>query len=121
MKAKLGIILLVFCAASFFIYKERDPRARKTQVEKLINGKVIDKNSEQPIDGVVVVIDGKQRTLSNLNGEFTIMTKEGQDVVLKHSKYKSLMIPATDLKLVKMEIADPAYVKDVMNKLDSIQ
>ncbi|MDU1905933.1 MAG: carboxypeptidase-like regulatory domain-containing protein [Dysgonomonas sp.] len=119
MKAKLGIILLLFCVASFFIYRVNDPRKAAINTERLIRGKVINAANSTPIEGATVAIQGSNpKAVSDANGEYAIMAFTNQELVFRHDNYKTAVIKAEDAKEVKMEIVDSNYIEEVNKKLN---
>lgn len=113
MKAKLGIILVLLCVVSFFIYDARDiKKTNQLQKETLISGKIIDAANDQPIKGVEIAIQGTNpQSLSNADGEYAIMARGDQQLVFKRSGYKTLIVDAKDAKTIKMEATNPDDVK----------
>lgn len=113
MKSKLGIILVLLCVVSFYIYDSKDIKKTKQQEkEVLINGKIVNAANDKPIEGVTIAIQGTNpKSLSNANGEYAIMARGEQELVFKHPKYKSLVIGAKDAKAIKMEATNPDEVK----------
>lgn len=113
MKAKLGIILVLLCVISFFIYDARDiKKTNQLQKETLISGKIIDAANDQPINGVEIAIQGTNpQFLSNAEGEYAIMARGDQQLVFKRSGYKTLIVDAKDAKTIKMEATNPDDVK----------
>lgn len=114
MKAKLGIILLLFCVASFFIYRANDPRKAVSNTERLIRGKIVNATNNAPIEGVSVAIQGyNPKSVSDANGQYAIMAFTNQELVFRHSDYKTEVIVAKDAETVKMEIVDPNRANDL--------
>lgn len=119
MKAKLGIILLILCVGSFFLYRANDPKKANVSTEKLIRGKVVNATSSAPIVGVSVAIQGNNpKAITDNNGEYAIMAFTNQELVFRHDNYKTTVIVAEDAKTVKMEIVDSNYIDEVNKKLN---
>lgn len=120
MKSKLGIILVLLCVVSFYIYDSKDIKKTKQQEkEVLINGKIVNAANDKPIEGVTIAIQGTNpKSLSNANGEYAIMARGEQELVFKHPKYKSLVIGAKDAKAIKMEATNPDEVKRLHENFD---
>lgn len=115
MKAKLGIILVLLCVVSFFIYDARDiKKTNKMQKETLISGRIVNAKNDIPIEGATIAIQGgNPKSLSNANGEYAIVARGDQELVFKHPKYRSLVVEGGDTKLIKMEAIDSTFVKGV--------
>ncbi len=114
MKSKLGIIMILMCVVSFFIYQAKDTKQVDSKREKLIQGKVVDASTNKPIEGVSIAFQGENpKSLSNAQGEFAILALNDQELVFRHGNYKSQVVIAKDAKLVKMELADTEYIEKV--------
>nr|WP_297167700.1 carboxypeptidase-like regulatory domain-containing protein [uncultured Dysgonomonas sp.] len=113
MKAKLGIILVLLCVVSFYIYDSKDIKKTKQQEKvTLISGKIVNAENGQPVKDVAIAIQGTNpQSLSNAEGEYIIQARGDQELVFKHPKYKSLVITAKDAKAIKMEATNPDDIK----------
>lgn len=104
MKGKLGIIFGLFCVASFFLYRMGESNRAKMTKETFINGKVIDAVNEKPIQGVRIAVAGNNpKSASDENGDFVVLARNSEELILKHPDYKSTVISAQDAKLVRLE------------------
>lgn len=113
MKAKLGIILVLLCVVSFYIYDSKDIKKTKQQEKvTLISGKIVNAENGQPVKDVAIAIQGTNpQSLSNAEGEYIIQARGDQELVFKHPKYKSLVITAKNAKAIKMEATNPDDIK----------
>lgn len=123
MKAKLGIILVVLCVVSFYIYDSKDIKKTKQQAkETLINGKIVNAADDKPISGASIAIQGTNpKSLSNANGEYAILARGDQELVFKHPDYKSLVIVAKDAKVIKMEATNPDEIKHLQDSFEKAE
>lgn len=118
MKSKLGIILLLFCVASFFIYKNKDVKPTKTDKEKLVNGKIVDITTDKPLEGVSVAIQGNNpKSISNAQGEYAIVASSKQELVFRLNGYQTTTVEVPDAKLVKMEVVDASRIDQLKKEL----
>lgn len=108
MKGKIGLLMVVLCVISFFIYNMDGSKKVKTDVEKIIEGKVVSLEDETPIEGVTISFQGENyKSRTNGLGEFAIFTKGDQELVFRHNNYRTEVVLAKDSKLVKMKASDP--------------
>lgn len=118
MKGKLGLIFGIFCVASFFLYRMGESNRAKATKETFINGKVIDAVNEQPIHGVRIAVAGNNpKSASDGNGDFVVLARNSDELILKHPDYKSSVISAQDAKLVRMERQTEMQVDSLKQKL----
>lgn len=112
MKAKVGIMMVVLCVISFFLYNKGGSKsAVKENVEQLIQGQIIDASSEKPLEGVSIAKQGTNpSSLSNAEGRFAILAYNNKELVFRRDGYKTLVVDAKDAKLVKLEAVDSAFV-----------
>ncbi|HCO67703.1 MAG TPA: hypothetical protein DIT04_08125 [Dysgonomonas sp.] len=107
MKGKLGILMVVFCVISFFLYRQGEKKDKDTpnpNVERIWQGTVIDADTETPIAGVMIAIQGENhKWSSNGQGEYAAYAKGSQELVFRHNHYKTAVVAAKDAKTVKME------------------
>lgn len=123
MKSKLGIILVLLCVVSFYIYDQKDIKKTKNlEKETLISGKIVDAANDQPIQGASIAIQGTNpQSLSNANGEYAIMARKDQELVFRHAQYKSLTIDAKDAKTIKMEATNPEDAKRIQDNFEKAE
>lgn len=107
MKGKLGIFLGVLCVVSFILYQIGESNRKDLGKEILLNGKVVDIRNQEPIKGVTIAISGSNpKTLTDDNGDFTILVKSNDELIFKHSDYKSVIIFAKDARNIQMELKE---------------
>lgn len=72
-----------------------------------INGRIIDFNSSQPIEGAIVQVEGQPlMAVSKSDGTFSIPCQEGQPLIIKHLAYETeTALVAVDQMLVSMKTA----------------
>jgi len=121
MKGKMGVLMVVFCLISFFLYKYSEKRkgsAKTTNIEKIIQGKVVNSVDGVPIEGATVAFQGKNyKTVTNGLGEYAIFTKEDQELVFRHNNYKTTVVVAKDAKVVEMEAITPDDIERINEAL----
>lgn len=108
MKSKLGIAMVVLCVLSFLTYQSQGDSKKKNQTERVIFGKIINSMNNEPIVGASVAHQGKNpSSLSNADGEFAIQAKDDDELVFRHSEYKTKIVQAKDSKIVSLEASNP--------------
>jgi len=115
MKARLGIIMIILCVISFFLYNKGGSKSGSTaNVEQLIQGQIVDATTERPLEGVSVAKQGTNPSaLSNSEGRYAILAFTNKELVFRRDGYKTQVVPAKDAKLVKLEVADSAFINKV--------
>ena len=100
---KLTILILFFCF-SIIINAQRNPEARNS-VKYTISGKIIDKDTKQPLEYATVVLSSvksKKITggLSDKNGSFKIEVNEGvYNISVNLSLLKHINFPIKKFRL----------------------
>lgn len=103
MKSKLGLVMIVFCVLSYFLYTWKSGSKNENIKSTMFHGVVIDKINNSPIQGVYVGVSGTDpRSLSDQNGEYMISAKNSDELIFKHPNYESIVLPISDAKTVKM-------------------
>lgn len=119
MKGKLGIIFGIFCVASFFLYRMGESNRAKVTKETFISGKVIDALSQEPIQGVWISVGGDNaKSASDGSGDFVVLARHSDELILRHPDYKSAVISAQDTKLVRLERQNEALNDSLKQKLE---
>lgn len=107
MKSKLGIIFILMCVASFFLYKMGEKSKVEKSKETLIEGVVVDAISNDPIKGVSIAVAGNNpRSVSDEDGKFMVFGNISDEFILKHPNYKSIIISGEKISLVRMEVRE---------------
>lgn len=83
--------------------------------QRIITGKVLDRNTKEKLNHVdVAIYKGTSTTTSNQYGYFQLTAKEGDSLVLTHPNYKTgiMGIPQNDVFTVYLDCNDdyPAYL-----------
>lgn len=121
MKGKMGLLMVVLCIISFFLYKNSEKRKSSTKtsnIEKIIRGKVVSALDDSPIEGATVAFQGENyKSVTNGLGEYAIFTKDDKELVFRHNNYKTTVVVAKDAKLVKMEAITSSDIERVKDAL----
>ena len=68
-----------------------------------VNGVVVDANSNEPIIGATVLVEGSETgTITDFDGNFTLSTAEGAMLHFTYVGYKEVVLPAKAVMSVKM-------------------
>lgn len=99
-----NIIILLFCLIVGGIVT--------AQTSEGIKGRVIDKDTREPLIGVSVVLKSSsfKGTVTDIDGNFTLNTTIGTELEISYIGYKTVLVQATDNMLV--ELASEATALD---------
>ena len=113
MKARLGVIMILACVASFFLYNYASQGKREQRKEAatesttnvdLIDGVVVEKGTNEPLIGVTISVSGYNPTgLTKEKGLFYIEAQPTTQLIFKKEGYKTLFVEAKDAQRVEME------------------
>ena len=68
-----------------------------------VNGVVVDANSNEPIIGATVLVEGSETgTITDFDGNFTLSTTAGAMLHFTYVGYKEVVLPAKAVMSVKM-------------------
>lgn len=108
MKGKIGLIFVVLCVISYFIYNSGGKNKTGSDVERIIQGKVVDIESGAPIEGATVAFQGENyKSRTDAHGEYAIFAKESSELVFRHNNYTTEVVVGKNAKLVKLKPSGP--------------
>jgi len=71
-----------------------------------IKGTIVDeKSNENIVNATVKLVHTNEYTVSNLDGEFSILAAEGDMVEVSHISYKTIVVALKNQQIIKLQLA----------------
>lgn len=110
----ISLLCFVFC--STFLFAQENEDAVNSNKRFTVRGSVIESDTNNPISGVNIEVSGGAYTTTDALGEFRIVAKKGDELVIKHKDFETVYYIIKDSERIKVKV-EPNKVEDYRRKL----
>ena len=109
----ISFLCLLFCT-SFSLAQEREGFLN-SEKRFTVRGSVIESDTNKPIPNVNIEVSGGAYTTTDALGEFRIVAKKGDELIVKHKDFETVYYIIKSSERIKVEV-EPNKTDDLVNK-----